>query len=355
MTRPTRLTHYLFALVLFLVGSALARADIAPPSLHEPTVIHTYLYLEDINDIKLGTGTYDITALLVQRWKDARLAHGRPGRDQAPQIWMGQRAEKYLETLWHPILDVTGEKGLTASDVHSLAIHPDGTVVLRQKFTGTPRFKGELTNFPFGRLSLELNISSVAVDDRQMRFELEHLSPSDDMQQLDDVLHGNWYPRSIAWNTSSGSRPDTPGQRFPRIDLQIVVEHDFVDGVHKIFLPLTVIALASWSLLWLNVVSQSSYASPRIGGMVTLILTTIALKFVLDRELPVVHYLTLSDVLFNGTIIMLSLALLASCTVAALYTGYGAARAQAFNTGVRRLYPLLYLLVMLLGYFTMLD
>ena len=355
MATPLGLMQFFFGLFLFLGALAPARADIAPPDLREPTLIHTYLHLEDINDIQLGTGTYDITALLVQRWKDPRLAYAGSGRGQAPQVWMGKRAEKYLDTIWHPILDVTGEKGLTASDVHSLALYPDGTVVLRQKFTGSPRFKGELTNFPFGHLSLGLNITSVAMDDSQIRFKLEHLSPSKDMQQLDDVLHGNWYPRSIEWKTSSAMRADTPGQRFPQIDLQIAVEHDFVDGLHKIFLPLTVIALASWGLLWLNIVSQSSYASPRIGGMVTLILTTIALKFVLNRDLPVVHYLTLSDVLFNGTIVMLSLALLSSCVVAALYTEYDAQRAQRFNVSVRRIYPLLYLIVMLLGYFVMLG
>ncbi len=38
-----------------------------------------------------------------------------------------------------------------------------------------------------------------------------------------------------------------------------------------------------------------------------------------------------------------------------LYTGYGATRTQRFNVSVRRIYPLLYLIVMLLGYFVMLG
>src|SRR5690606_14643556 len=112
-----------FGLLLFSILS-LARADIAPPDRLEPTVIHTHLYLEDINDIKLGTGTYDITALFVMRWKDPRLAFASPDDGATPQVWMGKRAEKHLETIWHPILDVTGEKGLTAIAVHSLAIFP---------------------------------------------------------------------------------------------------------------------------------------------------------------------------------------------------------------------------------------
>ena len=338
---------------LFAVGNV--RADIPPPDLQNPTIVHAYLVLEDINDIQLTTGTYDITASFVMRWHDPRLAYPRDTDDERPEIWMGNRADSHLDTIWHPVLDVTGEKGLTANTVHSLAIYPDGTVVLRQKFTGSPRFTGELIHFPFGRLSLNLNIASVAMDDSQVRFSLEHLSPGNDLKALDDVLHGNWSPVGIAWDTSTVPRPGSPDQLFPQIDLQIVVEHDFVDGVHKILLPLLVIAFASWGLLWADLMRQTSFASPRIGGMVTLILTTIALKFTLSRELPVVHYLTLSDVLFNGTIIMLSLALLGSCVVAALFTEYGAVPARRFNVALRRLYPALYLMVFLAGYLLVLD
>lgn len=355
MVTSSRLLHLLLALILGLCMVGLARADIPPPNGQEPTIIHTYLHLEDINDIDLSTGTYDITALFAMRWKDPRLAFSRPDGNDKPEVWMGNRAKTHLDSIWHPILDVSGEKGLTANAVHSLTIAPDGTAVLRQKFSGSPRFTGELIHFPFGRLSLDLTISSVAMTDDQVRFSLEHLSPNNDMRALDKVLHGNWTPIGIAWNTTSKARPSSPDQQYPQIDLQILVEHDFVDGVHKILLPLIVIAFASWGLLWVDLMRQTSYASPRIGGMVTLILTTIALKFMMGRELPVVHYLTLSDVLFNATIIMLSMALLASCAVAALFTEFSAVTARRFNIALRRVYPLLYVLVILIGYGFVLD
>lgn len=355
MVTFNRVCTQVLGVIVGLCFIAGARADIPPPDMQNPTIVHTYLQLEDINDIQLTTGTYDITALIDMRWNDPRLAFVRDGADQRPEVWMGGRAAVHVDTIWHPILDVTGEKGLTTISVHSLAIYPDGDVVLRQKFSGSPRFTGELVHFPFGRLSLGLTISSVAMDDSQVRFSLEHLSPNNDMNALDDVLHGNWSPTGIAWNTTTTARPSSPDQRFPQIDLQIVVEHDFVDGVHKILLPLFVIALASWGLLWADLMRQTSFASPRIGGMVTLILTTIALKFMLGHELPVVHYLTLSDVLFNGTIIMLSLALLASCVVAALFTEYGVEKARRFNVALRRIYPVLYVVVMSAGYVFVLE
>lgn len=354
MARVARLWFVFLVLAGFLYARN-ATADIPPPDLNAPTVVHAYLQLEDINDIQLGTGTYDITALLTLRWKDERLAFSRDDGSTRPAIWMGTRAAERLKTVWHPTLDVTSEKGLTTNTVQSLAIHPDGTLVLRQKFTGSPRFTGELDHYPYGRLRLDLTISSVAADENQLRFSLEHLSPYDDIKALADVVHGNWSPIGIAWNTSSVERPGSSGQHFPQLDLQIVVEHDFVDGLHKILLPLFVIALVSWALLWLDLMRQASFASPRVGGLVTLILTTIALKFMLGRDLPVVHYLTLSDVLFNGTIIMLSIALIASCVVGALSTEFSAECARRFNVALRRTYPLVYMLVMVCGYLLVID
>lgn len=334
-----------FCLALGMAGQALA--DIDSPGKGQPTTVRTYLYLEDVNDINLNTGTYDLTAQLVLKWADPRLAFD--SADGSPKVWMGPRAARYLETIWHPILDVSGERGLYSNTVHALSILPDGTVSLHQKFTASPRFTGELVYFPFGRLDLDLAISSVAMDERHLVFELGQLSPADDLIKLDEVLHGNWLPRNIQWQTRSVSFPDKPGRQFAQVRLKIEVVHDFIDGIHKILLPLLVIAMASWGLLWLNFTTHPAFISPRIGGTVTLILTTIALKFALGRELPVVHYLTLSDVLFNATIIVLSFGMLMSCVVAGFLTEYDADRARWHNRWLRVLYPVFYVLLLVLS------
>src|SRR5690606_7276839 len=144
------------------------------------------------------------------------------------------------------------------------------------------------------------------------------------------VLHGNWTPTSIKWRTSTVVRPDQPEQQFPQINLQIVVEHDFIDGVHKILLTLTVIGLVSWGLLWLNFVQFPASSSLCIGGTITLMLTPIGWRFVLERELAVVHYLTLSVLLCNGTISMLGFSVITSCFIAGLISMQNPHGALAF-------------------------
>lgn len=339
--------RFLMACCLGISLAGWARADIPPPDLKQPAKVRTYLYFEDINDIRLDSGTFDVTAQLVLKWADPRLAFDDP--DGAPKVWLGARAARQIEQIWHPVLDISGEKGLSASSLQALKVYPDGTVVARIKFVTSPRFLGELSYFPFGRLNLDLTISSVGMDSRYVQFELGRLEPSDDLQKLDAVLHGNWFPLKAGWQTRQVQYPDVPGLEFSQISVNVEVEHDFLDGVHKILLPIGVIALASWGLLWVNFTVQPAFSSPRIAGIITLILTTIALKFVLNRELPVVHYLTLSDVLFNATILMLSIGMLVSCAIAALFTGGNVPRAVALNTMLRRVYPFIFLVVLVLS------
>lgn len=345
--------RFFIACCLGLSLTGWARADIPPPDLASPTKISTYLYFEDINDIRLDSGTFDVTAQLVLKWFDPRLAFD--DAEGTPRVWLGARAARQIEQIWHPVLDISGEKGLSASALQALKVYPDGSVVARSKFVTSPRFLGELTYFPFGRLNLDLTISSVGMDSRYVQFELVHLKPSEDLQKLDAVLHGNWYPLKAAWQTQQVQYPDVPGLEFSQISVSIQVEHDFLDGIHKILLPITVIALASWGLLWVNFTAQASFSSPRIGGIITLILTTIALKFVLNRELPVVHYLTLSDVLFNTTILMLSMGMLCSCAVAAVFTEGSVSRAVALNKILRRVYPFIFLVVLVVSCLVFLE
>ena len=354
MASLKRRTHWamrdlalMVCVLLLLMLGATARADISAPDQNQPTTVKIDMWLEDINDINLGSGTFDITAQFAMRWHDARLAF--KSEERKPHIWMGTRAEQQLRDIWHPIVDVNGEKGLSSTKIYFLAIWPDGNVELRQKFTTSPRFDGELLYFPFGELDLSMSLTSVAMDTKQVRFELNQLLPKDDLVAVDKVLHGNWYPLKVTWGVSELKSFEHSDLAFPQIDLNIKVEHDFHDGVQKILLPLIVIALVSWGLLWIDLTFQPAYTSPRIGGVTTLLLTTIALKFVLGRELPIVHYFTLSDVLFNTTIIMLSVNLLTSCLIVGFLAESKVEAAKKINQITRRYYAVLYLFLLIIS------
>lgn len=320
-----------------------------PPNLNAPTEVDLYFYIEDISNINLNRGTFDATASMVFKWNDPRLAFDPADNyGQKQQLIAGPYATTYLEKIWHPWFEVSGEQGLHVGAVQSLTISANGNVEVWHKFFTSSQFINELVNYPFGSLILRLAITPVLADAQQMKLNLKVISP-DNRIELDEVLHGNWEPVAIKAALVEVERDDLPGSIYEQLEILITAEHDFIDGLHKIFLPLLVVALASFALLWLNLIAQPAYASPRISGFITLILTVIALKFALRGELPVVHYGTLTDGFYNITIVMLSIGLIFSCVVAAYVSAARADIAYQVHTKVRVIYPVVYVLAILIN------
>lgn len=334
-----------FALSLW--GSA-AVSENLPPASEGPTLVDLSIYIEDVSGVNLGTETYEVTARLELAWRDPRLAFNPATTGGSErQVWVGEQARRKLASIWYPLVEFSGEKGLRAVDVHALVIHRDGTVELHEKFHAEPRFDGELHAYPFGKLDLAVTLSSVALSSDQLVLNLRHVSPTG-LEALDEVTQGNWLPVDIQWGKRLVDHPTLEGSKFSQVYVHITVEHDFIDGLHKIFLPLFVIGIVSSAMLFINFMVQPAFSSPRIAGLTTLILTTIALKFVLGRELPQLHYATLTDALFNLTIIMLSIGLVLSCVVSASFTASKHHLARRLHYVTSRLYPFIYLLATIL-------
>lgn len=344
-----------FSLCLYLLiaqpsQAALPKAaTFTPPNLHAPTEVDLYFYIENISNINLNLGTFDVTAGMVFKWHDPRLAFDPADNfGQKQQLIAGPYATTYLEKIWHPWFEVSGEQGLHVGTVQSLSISANGDVEVWHKFSTSSQFINELVNYPFGSLTLRLAITPVLADAQQMKLIPKTISP-DNMAELDEVLHGNWEPVAIKASLVEVERDDLPGSTHEQLEILITVEHDFIDGLHKIFLPLLVVALASFALLWLNLIAQPAYSSPRISGFITLILTVIALKFALRGELPVVHYGTLTDGFYNITIVMLSIGLICSCVVAAYVTAARPDIAYKVHTKVRVIYPAVYIVAIIIN------
>lgn len=316
-----------------------------PPNALKPTVVDVYLYMEDISNINLILGTYDATAQLLFKWHDHRLAFDpaeNEGRDR--RIFVGPAAQAQLKKIWQPWIEVSGERGLRTFTIQSLIVSADGSVEVHQKFHTSPKFSGELVGYPFGSLRLPITITSLVHDTNSVKFNPQTVDPVD-LDELDEVLHGNWEPAHVNWSVHDVRRDDIPDTKFQQLEVEIVVAHDFMDGLHKIFLPLFVVGLASIGLLWINPVAQPAYSSPRIGGYTTLILTIIALKLALRADLPVVHYGTFTDALYNLTIVMLLGGLLSSCAVVALNTAGKQAQALQLMKRLQIIYPTCYSLL----------
>jgi hypothetical protein len=167
-----------------------------------------------------------------------------------------------------------------------------------------------------------------------------------DHNNPNDFIHGYWKFVGMNAQERAVTRSDDRSVNYSQIHFQVKLDHEsFHSGMIMIFIPLLAVFLASSALLWLDPGATASYSSPRLGGTLTLILTTIALKFSLSKQIPSFDYLTLVDILIMVTVVMLVASLLSSCFYIWLYAEKSRELATTFNKTARVLYPILFICV----------
>ena len=136
-------------------------------------------------------------------------------------------------------------------------------------------------------------------------------------------------------------------ESYPRLDFVVTVERHVFSGFATFILPMLLIALVSIALLWLDPAAAAAYAGPRVGGTLTLILTTVALQLTLRSRLPNVHHLVLPDYLFYLTIVMLTVSIFQSFAYAHLAVSGKKDAARRLDRTTKAVFPLAFLVLVI--------
>ena len=334
-------------------ANAKVNLDSAPDP-NYPTKVDVSFVIDDISEIDLNAGNYKITGQMILEWKDPRLAFAPDPRDPSrPLDFDADAAKELLKKIWEPVFEISNEEGERKTGVFSVNIWSDGRILLYEKFDSAPRFHGDLHMYPYGSVDLDLVMTGFLQDRREMVYRLKRFE-FQDPSKPDDFIHGHWTFRSMkAWERPA-KRSDDRSVDYSQILFQVRLEHESIESgsyyvALTIFVPLLAIFLASSALLWIDPGAATSHSSPRLGGTLTLILTTIALKFSLTKQIPSLHYLTMTDLLILITIIMLVVSLISSCLYIWLYTEKSQTLATQFNRTFRVLYPILFVSVVVVS------
>ena len=316
------------------------------PDPNHPTKVDVSFFIDDISDIDLNEGNYKITGQMIQEWKDPRLAFtADPEHPNRPQDLDAEAAKEFLKKIWEPVFEISNEEGERKTGVFSVNIWPDGRIRTYEKFDSIPSFNGDLRMYPYGTVKLDLLMTGFLQNRHEMVYRLRNFE-FQDHNNPNDFIHGYWKFVRMNAQERAVTRSDDRSVNYSQIHFQVKLDHEsFHSGTIMIFIPLLAVFLASSALLWLDPGATASYSSPRLGGTLTLILTTIALKFSLAKQIPSFGYLTLVDVLIMVTVIMLVASLLSSCLYIWLYAEKSRELATKFNRAARVLYPILFICV----------
>ncbi len=354
--RGTAIAATVLTLALIARCHPAAAAESAPPLITEaanpllnPPVSDGYrlqvsiaLRVINISGIDEVAQRFNVVGYLVARWKDPRLAF----TPRAP--W--EKFRTYApDQLWCPHFDfVNGVVPHSAYDV-TIRVFPDGTVRYSERSSAELSNTFHLRTFPFDRQTLEILIHPSVAEDQTVELTPEHGAEAISAEPRVYQSLAQW--TITGTNAAVEQVPGLSGEPISEIRFTVTIARRFNFYIWKVFLPLLLMVMLSWTVFWIDPTELSS----QVQISVTTILTVIAFAFAIQANLPKVPYLTFIDVFF--LISYLFVFATAIEITAVHFAGRAAgkiARARKINSASRILLPAAFVavnLIMALIYF----
>jgi hypothetical protein len=275
------------------------------------------VYLLDL--VRIDDAAQGFVADLFVRavWRDPRLA----GASQTPCIVPANQ-------VWTPRLEIVNQRELTAKWNDEVRISPDGTALYRQRYYGMLSFRIDLTDFPFDRQVLPVELVLGEVED-DFSISTDPLTGRAEMLSIPNWAVGSAEAALGSYGVAAA------GIELPLFAVRYPAERRSIFYVFKILVPLALIVCMSWSVFWLH----PRIIPPRLGLASTGMLTLIAFRLALSGTLPPVAYLTRLDKFVIGSTVIVFAALVEAVATAALADSDQAELAQKINRASRWLFP----------------
>jgi Neurotransmitter-gated ion-channel ligand binding domain/Neurotransmitter-gated ion-channel transmembrane region len=239
----------------------------------------------NISDIDEVAQRFRMVGYLLAQWKDPRLVF----TPRAP--WEKFRIYS-ADQIWCPHFDFIN--GVVPHEAHDITmrVYPDGTVRYSERSSAELSNTFHLRTFPFDRQTLEILIHPTVAE--YAIVELTELGGSDSISAEPRVYDSlaQWTMTGLA--VAAEQIPGVGGESVGEIRFTISIVRRFNFYIWKVFLPLLLMVILSWTVFWID----PSELSSQVQISVTTILTVIAFAFAIQANLPKVPYLTYIDLFF---------------------------------------------------------
>lgn len=242
------------------------------------------LDVTNLTSINEAAETFQADGYLFARWHDPRLAF--TSREPGGPVRLYRARD-----VWVPRLAMVNTVSQRERTDVSVEARPDGTVTYSERFSATLTSPLALYKFPFDRQSLPIVIHSV-LEDRGV----VALAPDPEHTALVPERWSALAQWTITGLSSSARvvRLAAARHELPEVEFDIHVQRHVGYYLWKVFLPLALLVLISWSIFWIDLENFSGQLSVAL----TIILTIIAFAFTVSSSLPRASYLTFTDAFF---------------------------------------------------------
>jgi hypothetical protein len=304
-----------------------------PPTANGPVKVAVALHVLNLSSIDEVTERFQLTGYLLTKWRDPRLTYQPSGP-----------ADKFRvlspDSVWRPKLVMINVAAPRHTDEESLRVDPDGVMSFAERFDAVLTSTFHLKSFPFDAQKLEVIIHPFTVQQASVTFAPNQFT-------VWTAAEFNTYSSLESWRFKSmsfeiGQAASQFGKNtMAEIRFEISVERRYGFYLWKVFLPLLLMVIVSWSVFWFDPPEVSS----QVQIAVTTILTIIAFALAISLTLPRVPYLTFADAFFLTCYIFAFVAMLELTAVHIAYRNERRKLATQIRHTARWLVPAVFVVI----------
>jgi len=257
-----------------------------PPTANGRTKVSVALHVLNLSNINEVTERFQLTGYLLAQWNDPRLTYQPVGpRDSFRRL--------APDSVWRPKLVIINVVAPRQTYETSMRVTPDGTAYYIERFDALVTSTFHLKPFPFDRQKLEILVHPFTDQQQYIDFEPSSLPVWTAAEFSSYSSLESWQFRSLT-NELRRASSQYGEQAAAEAKFEIAVDRRYGFYLWKVFLPLLLMVVVSWSVFWFDPPEVSS----QVTIAVTTILTVIAFALAISLTLPRVPYLTFADAFF---------------------------------------------------------
>jgi Neurotransmitter-gated ion-channel ligand binding domain len=306
-----------------------------------PLEVSLALTIIDFARINIREESFDLHGYLEVTWQDDRLKQAQPAsKSVAANPWHRLRPSPLI---WTPKLTFANALDEVKIQNPNLFADDMGNMVQSFEFVGKFAKPLHFRRFPFDTQELQVFVQAAGED----RPAVTLVADDGNCGVLEGAFLPDWdLGETTAWTQESTDRVDRTAFQTFIIETRIHRRSTFY--IYRVLLPLTLLVVASWCVLWFDV----TQLQPQISTSLSIMLANVVFSFGVDFGLPRLPYLTMVD---RQVLLSFSFAFLMIVSVAFLHLilrRQGQQSSEHYQRRFRVVFPLAYVIAVALTHAT---
>lgn len=288
-----------------------------------PTRVEVTLYFLDIMKVIDTEQTFEADVFVLASWNDSRQAGENVRVVPADQVWI-------------PNVLIFNQRDVTSEMPEEVEIRPDGTVIYRNRLTGSFASSLDLKQFPMDSQTFEISLVAYGSNyDEVLLVESARFPAS----RSTSLSISDWTIGEV--KASPGTlKPFPAGPEFSTLTVSVEGKRLIPYYIVQLLIPLILIVGMSWAVFWID----PTVIPTRMSVCVTTVLTLIAYRFMVGGLVPKLPYLTCMDYLLLGATVLVAASLVTVTAGSYLVSRNRAAAAERVNRIARPVFPAVFVL-----------